>query len=154
MVTTLASVLVVLLAQAAQPELFQLELLPQWKLMVVDGAKVGCYDESGVRELKKIDIRFKSSLEELSLVRSINTDLSAALKIRTDMNVLSQNNIEIFKDLLADKNTSMKLCGEKLGECQSQLPAADIVLPVVLGGIAVVVIAFVAGYFIGDYYGD
>ncbi len=153
MVTT-AALFVIFLAQVAQPELFQLELLPQWKLMVVDGDKVGCYDETGVRELRRVDIKFKSSLEELSLIRSINTDLSAALKISTDVGQLTQSNIEIMKDLLADKNSSMKACGEKLGLCQAQLPAADIVLPVVLGGVAVVIIAFVAGYFIGDYYGD
>lgn len=143
-----------LLAQEAEevkPELFQLEMLPQWELKEIGGAKFGCYDESGVRELRRVDLRFKLSLGELVAVKSINAQLAEALKLRTDINDLFVANVKVYETMLADKGGTIVHLTKNLAECQSSIRAGDIVLPVVLGALALAALAFAGGYVLNDY---
>jgi hypothetical protein len=142
-------ILLLFLAQVAQPELFKLELLPQWELQLVDGVKMGCYNEEGVKELRRVDLKYKSVLSELAITQSINTDLSTALKLHNNLGQLAVQNIDIYKTLLADKNEALRKMGERVGQLESQTTLADS-MPMILVSAALV---FVAGVVVGGVVG-
>lgn len=138
-------------SKSVKPELFQLEILPQWELKEIDGTKFGCYTDDGVRELRRADLKFKLTLKEAASVKSINAQLAEALKLRTDVNNLFVANAKIYDTMLQNKDKTILGLTKNLDECNSSVRAADIVLPVVLGAVALIALAFAGGYVLRDY---
>lgn len=136
----------------AKPELFQLELLPQWELKEIGEDKFGCYSADGIRTLRKIDIQFKLSLDELVTIKTINEQLADAIKLRTDVNKLFEANVLIREQLLTDKNETIKNLTDKLVKVESRVQVSDVVLPIVLGTLALVALAFLGGYLTAEHY--